>query len=56
MTKQTETAILNRKDTHKLVRDVLSFTDDKDCIDAYYDVLLVAEILKGRMDRNLGKE
>ena len=54
MTKEREKQILANPSTHNLVHDVIDLTQDKDCIDAYYDILLAAEILKARMDRVLG--
>lgn len=51
MTREQEKGILAKPSTHKLVHTVLGLTQDKDCVDSYYDILLVAEILKSRMDR-----
>ncbi len=38
---------------HNLTKDILRMADDKDCVDAYYDVLLAAELLKERMEEIL---
>jgi hypothetical protein len=38
---------------HELTKDILRMAEDKDCVDAYYDVLLAAELLKERMDEIL---
>ena len=54
MTKEREKEILANPSTHKLIHDVIDLAQDKDCVDAYYDILLAAEILKARMDRVLG--
>lgn len=54
MTKETEKKILQDPGTHKIVYEILELSKDRDCLDVYYDTLLAAEILKGRMDRILG--
>lgn len=41
---------------HNLTKDILRLADDKDCVDAYYDVLLAAELLKERMDEILTEQ
>ena len=56
MTKEQEKNILESLATHKIVHEVLDLAQDKDCVDTYYDILLVAEILKSRMDRALGTQ
>ena len=56
MTKETEKKILEAPGTHKIVHEILELTKGRDCLDVFYDTLLAAEILKGRMDRRLGHE
>ena len=56
MTLIEEQKVLESWGTHFLVHDVLKLADGKDCVDAYYDVLTAAEILKGRMNRMLGTD
>jgi hypothetical protein len=51
MTKKQETEILEAPSTHKLVHEVLELAATRDCVDAYYDIILAAEILRARMDR-----
>lgn len=54
MTKETIDEILSSPGTHNLVHEVLDLAKGKDCLDAYYDVLTAAEILKVRMNDILG--
>jgi hypothetical protein len=39
---------------HQLTKDILRTAREKDCVDAYYDVQLAAELLKARMNELLG--
>lgn len=56
MTKEQEKKILEAPGTHKIVYEILELAKDRDCVDVFYDTLLAAEILRGRMDRSLGHE
>lgn len=51
MTKNQEQEILESRVTHRLVYEILELTENRDCLDVYYDTLMAAEILKGRMER-----
>ncbi len=42
--------------THRLVFDILKLADNKDAVDAYYDCLSAAKILKERMNEALGTD
>ena len=43
----------NDPTVRNLTKLILTEATDKDCVDAYYDVLLAAKLLKNRMDENL---
>ena len=53
ITKKMEVDILNSPATHRLVHEVLELAETRDCVDAYFDILLAAQILQARMDRTL---
>ena len=53
ITREQEKRILENPGTHKLVYEVLGLAKDRDCVDAWVDVLTAAEILEGRMERAL---
>jgi hypothetical protein len=40
---------------HNLVKQILRSAREKDCVDAYYDVQLAANLLKKRMEAMLGR-
>ena len=55
MTKEQEDRLLTADDTHRTVHDLLDLVREKDIVDAYTDMFIASEILKGRMDRALGR-
>lgn len=50
-TQDQERTILSSPSTHRLVREVVELAESRDCVDAYFDIHLAAQIIKGRMDR-----
>lgn len=52
--KEVET-ILNDPSTHYWVRNQALALGHMDCVDAYYDALLLAQLAKARMDIVLGR-
>ncbi len=51
----TRQQLMDSDCTHFLVKDMLRMTERKDPVDAYYDVLTVAEVLKAELDRLQGR-
>lgn len=47
--------VLASPSVHTLTKDTLRAALTKDLVDAYYDVKLVADLLKARMDAELGR-
>ena len=45
--------ILSDPDVHSFTKDIIRRGRTRDCVDAYYDVLLAARALKAIMDNNL---
>ena len=45
--------VLNNPSVHTLTKDIIRMGMNKDCVDAYYDVLLAAKVLKQIMCDNL---
>ena len=48
-------AVLASPSVHNLTKDTLRAALTKDLVDAYHDIQLVADLLKARMDRELGR-
>jgi hypothetical protein len=46
--------VLDDPATHSWVKDILNQALQKDPVDAYFDIALVAMILKARMDEAVG--
>ena len=53
---QREEMTLNDPNTHSLIHEALALTNGKDCMEVYYDMCEVVEILKARMYRSLQKQ
>lgn len=46
--------IMNDPSVHHLTKDILKMAMEKDPLDAYYDVMLAAKVLKAEMEKALG--
>ena len=51
----TRDEIYNNPCVHSLTKDTLIATENKDIIDRYYDILIVADILRKEMLEVLGE-
>jgi hypothetical protein len=47
--------VLSNPSVHNRVKNWLREGLNADCVDAYYDALLLAQLLKRRMDQDLGR-